>query len=44
MKTKIIVSAILLAGLLSACEKDTPAVSAAPHEAAPVETRRCSAG
>ena len=39
MKTKIFVSAILLAGLLSACEKDTPVVSAEPVEAAPVETR-----
>jgi hypothetical protein len=38
MKIKILVSSILLAGLLGACEKDTPAVSAAPHEAAPVET------
>ncbi len=38
MKTKIIVSAILLASLLSACEKDTPVVTAAPAESAPVET------
>jgi len=38
MKTKIFVSAILLAGLLTACEKDTPVVSAAPVEAAPAET------
>ena len=38
MKTKIIVSAILLASLLSACEKDTPVVTAAPAEPAPVET------
>jgi len=41
MKTKILVSALLLAGLLSACEKDSPAVSTAPVEtaavAAPVE-------
>ena len=40
MKTKIIVSAILLAGLLSACEKDTPVVTSAPVEtdvAQPVE-------
>ena len=40
MKTKIIVSAILLAGLLSACEKDTPVVTPAPVDivvAAPVE-------
>jgi len=38
MKTKIFVSAILLAGLLTACEKDTPVVSAAPAETAPAET------
>jgi len=38
MNTKIIVSALLLAGLLSACEKDTPTVSSAPVEVAPVET------
>jgi len=38
MKTKIFVSAFLLAGLLSACEKDTPVVSTAPVETAPVET------
>ena len=38
MKIKILVSSILLAVLLGACEKDTPAVSAAAHEAAPVET------
>ena len=38
MKTKFIVSAFLLAGLLSACEKDTPVVSATPPDAAPVET------
>ena len=38
MKTKIFVSAILLAGLLTACEKDTPVVSTAPVETAPVET------
>ncbi len=38
MKIKILVSSILLAGLLGACEKDTPVVNAAPHEAAPVET------
>ena len=37
MKIKVIVSSILLAGLLGACEKDTPVVSAAPHETAPVE-------
>ena len=38
MKTKIFVSAILLAGLLTACEKDTPVVSVAPAETAPAET------
>jgi len=38
MKTKIIVSAFLLAGLLSACEKDTPAVSETSNDAAPIET------
>ena len=38
MKTKIFVSAILLAGLLTACEKDAPVVSAAPVETAPAET------
>jgi hypothetical protein len=38
MNIKIIVSAILLTGLLSACEKDTPVVSAAPVETAPAET------
>ncbi|MDX2427927.1 MAG: Zn-dependent hydrolase, partial [Xanthomonadales bacterium] len=38
MKTKIFVSAILLAGLLTACEKDTPVVSAPPVETAPAET------
>ncbi|MDH3903747.1 MAG: Zn-dependent hydrolase [Xanthomonadales bacterium] len=38
MKTKIFVSAILLAGLLTACEKDTPAVTAAPVETPPAET------
>lgn len=38
MKTKIIVSAILLAGLLTACEKDSPVVSSAPVETAPAET------
>ena len=38
MKTKIIVSAMLLASLLSACEKDTPAVTAVPAEPAPTET------
>jgi hypothetical protein len=37
MKIKILVSSILLASLLGACEKDTPVVSAAPHETAPVE-------
>jgi hypothetical protein len=37
MKTKIFVSAILLAALLSACEKDTPAVSTAPVETTPVQ-------
>ena len=36
MKTKILVSALLLAGLLSACEKDSPAVSTAPVETAAV--------
>ena len=35
MKTKILVSAILLAGLLSACEKDSQAVTAKPVDAAP---------
>ncbi len=30
MKTKILVTAILLASLLTACEKDSPAVTAAP--------------
>jgi len=42
MKTKIIVSVILLAGLLSACEKDTPVVTSAPAEpvvAEPVEAK-----
>jgi hypothetical protein len=38
MNTKIIVSAFLLAGMLSACEKDTPVVNAEPEAAAPVET------
>ncbi len=38
MKIKILVSSILLAGLLGACEKDTPVINAAPLEAAPVET------
>jgi len=38
MKTKIIVSAFLLTGLLGACEKDTPVVSATTPEAAAVET------
>jgi len=38
MKTKIFVSAILLAGLLTACEKDSPVVSAPPVETAPAET------
>ncbi len=38
MKTKIFVSAILLAGLLTACEKETPVVSSAPAETAPAET------
>jgi len=38
MNTKIIVSAFLLAGLLSACEKEAPVVSEAPQETAPVET------
>ena len=38
MKTKFIVSAILLTGLLSACEKETPATSAVPVEPTPVET------
>jgi len=36
MKTKLFVSAILLAGLLSACEKDQPVTSAEPAEEAPV--------
>ena len=35
MKTKIFVSAILLTGLLTACEKDTPVVNSAPVETAP---------
>jgi hypothetical protein len=42
MKTKIIVSVILLAGLLSACEKDTPVVTSTPPEpvvAEPVEAK-----
>ena len=38
MKTKLIVSAILLASLLSACEKDTTTVAAKPIEAAPVDS------
>jgi len=38
MKTKIFVTAILLAGFLSGCEKDTPVVNAAPAEAVSVET------
>jgi len=38
MKTKIFVSAFLLAGLLSACEKDNPVVTSAPVEPAPAET------
>ena len=38
MNTKIIVSAFLLSGLLSACEKEAPVVSEAPQETAPVET------
>jgi hypothetical protein len=37
MKTKIFVTAILLAGLLGGCEKDTPAVSTETVETAPVE-------
>ena len=36
MKTKLIVSAILLASLLSACEKDQPVVAVKPTEEAPV--------
>ena len=36
MKTKIIVSAVLLASLLSACEKDQPAIAVKPAEEAPV--------
>ena len=36
MKTKLIVSAILLAGLLSACEKDQPTVAVKPAEETPV--------
>ena len=38
MKTKLFVSAILLAGLLTACEKDTPVVSTEPVETATAET------
>jgi len=38
MNSKIIVSAFLLAGLLSACEKEVPVVSEAPQETAPAET------
>jgi hypothetical protein len=37
MKTKIFVSAILLAALLSACEKDTPVVNSEPVEDTPAE-------
>ena len=36
MKTKLIVSAILLASLLSACEKDQPVTAVKPAEEAPV--------
>jgi len=36
MKTKLAVSAILLAGLLSACEKDQPVTAVEPVEKAPV--------
>jgi hypothetical protein len=36
MKTKLIVSAILLAGLLSACEKDQPVTAVKPTKEAPV--------
>jgi hypothetical protein len=35
MKTKLIISAILLVGLLSACEKDKPVATAKPAEKAP---------
>jgi hypothetical protein len=35
MKTKLLVSAILLAGLLSACEKDNASVTAKPVDEAP---------
>jgi hypothetical protein len=38
MKTKIFVSAILLAALLSACEKDAPVVNSEPVAGTPVET------
>ena len=38
MKTKLLVSAILLASLLSACEKDAQSVTAKPVETAPVDT------
>ncbi len=37
MKTRIYIAAMLLAGLLSACEKDTPVVNATPPETAPVQ-------
>jgi len=36
MKTKLFVSAFLLAGLLSACEKDQPVTAVEPAEEAPV--------
>jgi hypothetical protein len=35
MKTKLLISAILLVGLLSACEKDKPVAAAKPAEEAP---------
>lgn len=38
MKTKLFVSAILLASLLSACEKDSQSVTAQPAQEAPVDT------
>lgn len=38
MKTKLLVSAILLASLLSACEKDSPPVIEKTVEAAPADT------
>ncbi len=40
MKTKLFVSAILLAGLLSACEKDQPVTTVEATEDAPVASAR----